>query len=160
MRVTWPPLSTRTCAPAPDDTAWRSDSEATVAICTGLASSAADQAAKVSANEARRRKEVALARLRELEVAEREVSADTALASEKLRLDGLNTRWEQEKALVDELLALRAKLRNGAQPVDAAPAPADGEAPEAAKAPEAAVVPETNSAEPVAGNPAEAVEPA
>ena len=34
--------------------------------------SAADRAAKISANEARRRKEVALARLREIEVAERE----------------------------------------------------------------------------------------
>ena len=51
-------------------------------------------------------------------VAEREASANTLLAAEKQRLAGLRGRWAAEKALVDRLLALRAKLRDALQPVE------------------------------------------
>ena len=34
----------------------------------------------------------------------------------------LEARWQAERALVDELLALRAKLRDGGKPVDGASA--------------------------------------
>jgi len=40
------------------------------------------------------------------------------LASERARLEGLQTRWQAEKALVDQLLDLRAKLRGAAEPVE------------------------------------------
>jgi type VI secretion system protein VasG len=53
-----------------------------------------------------------------IEVAARAHEAETALALEKDRLAGLEQRWNGERALVDELLALRARLRDGAQPVE------------------------------------------
>jgi type VI secretion system protein VasG len=53
-----------------------------------------------------------------IEVAARAHEAETALALEKDRLAGLEQRWNAERALVDELLALRARLRDGAQPVE------------------------------------------
>jgi type VI secretion system protein VasG len=40
------------------------------------------------------------------------------LAAERTRLDGLQSRWNAEKQLVDRLLGLRAKLRGGAAPVE------------------------------------------
>jgi type VI secretion system protein VasG len=64
----------------------------------------------------------------------REASAQTAVAAERERLVGLEERWGVEKTMVDKVLALRAALREGAAPVDAAPpdaaaglaAPAEG----------------------------------
>jgi type VI secretion system protein VasG len=53
-----------------------------------------------------------------IDVAARAAEAESALAFEKERLAGLETRWNEERALVDELLALRAKLRDGARPVE------------------------------------------
>jgi type VI secretion system protein VasG len=53
-----------------------------------------------------------------IEVAEREAHANELLAQETARLAELDKRWNDERALVDELLALRAKLRNGHQPVE------------------------------------------
>ena len=53
-----------------------------------------------------------------IEVAEREAHVKEGLAHERERLAGLEKRWADEKTLVDELLALRAKLRGAAQPVD------------------------------------------
>jgi len=53
-----------------------------------------------------------------IEVASRAHETEVALAAEKERLAALETRWNEERALVDELLALRAKLRDGAQPVE------------------------------------------
>jgi type VI secretion system protein VasG len=50
----------------------------------------------------------------------REASAQTAVAAERERLVGLEERWGAEKAMVDKVLALRAALRDGAAPVDAA----------------------------------------
>jgi type VI secretion system protein VasG len=60
-----------------------------------------------------------------LDVAEREAAAAAALAAEQARLAELEGRWEQEKSLVDELLALRGKLRGSSQPkpIDSADLP-------------------------------------
>jgi type VI secretion system protein VasG len=52
-----------------------------------------------------------------IDAASRETSASATLAEEKERLVGLEARWETEKALVDRVLALRARLREAA-PVD------------------------------------------
>ncbi len=47
------------------------------------------------------------------------------LAAERARLVVLEQRWQEEKVVVDRVLALRAQLRGGDQPVDhAEPAPA------------------------------------
>ncbi|WP_234197452.1 type VI secretion system ATPase TssH [Pseudacidovorax sp. NFM-22] len=62
-----------------------------------------------------------------IEVAEREQAVNAELAAERDRLGDLEGRWGQEKALVDELLALRARLRSGGQPVDVPPPPPLGE---------------------------------
>jgi type VI secretion system protein VasG len=53
-----------------------------------------------------------------IEVAARAHETETALAAEQERLAGLEQRWNDERALVDELLALRARLRDGARPVE------------------------------------------
>jgi type VI secretion system protein VasG len=71
-------------------------------------------------------------------VADREASANALLASERERLAGLQKRWDDEKKLVDRLLALRAKLRSGLKPIEgtgsALEASADKAVPEAATA--------------------------
>lgn len=51
-------------------------------------------------------------------IGSRLLDVDAALAEERLRLVTLETRWADEKALVDELLATRARLRAAAEPVD------------------------------------------
>ena len=48
----------------------------------------------------------------------RGLDAAELLAEEKTRLAGLEERWGAERALVDELLGLRAQLRDGARPVE------------------------------------------
>lgn len=56
-----------------------------------------------------------------IDVRERETDATAALADERGRLAQLEERWAGEKALVDELLTLRAQLRGGpggTQPVE------------------------------------------
>jgi len=53
-----------------------------------------------------------------INIGKREVEATEFLASERVRLAALDQRWAEEKALVDELLALRAKLRAGIKPVE------------------------------------------
>jgi type VI secretion system protein VasG len=53
-----------------------------------------------------------------VDTAAREASVNEALAGEKERLVGLEKRWGDEKTLVDELLALRAKLRGGFDKVE------------------------------------------
>ncbi len=53
-----------------------------------------------------------------LDVSEREAAASAQLADEQARLAELESRWEHEKTLVDELLALRGKLRGSSRPVD------------------------------------------
>jgi type VI secretion system protein VasG len=53
-----------------------------------------------------------------IDTAARSRDAESALAAEQDRLEGLERRWNEERALVDELLALRARLRDGARPVE------------------------------------------
>jgi type VI secretion system protein VasG len=59
-----------------------------------------------------------------IDTADRDASVVAALTAEREKLVGLEARWGEEKAMVDSLLALRAKLRDGAAPVEgAAPDP-------------------------------------
>jgi type VI secretion system protein VasG len=62
-----------------------------------------------------------------IDAADRGASARTALDDEKQRLGGLEARWQQEKMLVDKVLALRAALREGAAAVDQSEAAASTE---------------------------------
>ncbi|MFI8746668.1 type VI secretion system ATPase TssH [Pseudomonas sp. NPDC077186] len=52
-------------------------------------------------------------------IGNREVDTRAALDDERTRLAELETRWSEEKTLVDELLATRASLRAAAEPLDA-----------------------------------------
>ncbi|NIZ62561.1 type VI secretion system ATPase TssH [Sedimentitalea sp. CY04] len=61
------------------------------------------------------------------EVTDRREAVETAKTAEEERLVGLTERWDAEKAVVEEILDLRAKLREGAAPVDA-PAETEEEA--------------------------------
>ncbi|MEX0338894.1 MAG: AAA family ATPase, partial [Arenibacterium sp.] len=56
------------------------------------------------------------------DVAERREAVSAAKESEEERLKGLEERWEAEKTVVESILDLRAKLREGANPVDTDPA--------------------------------------
>ena len=63
-----------------------------------------------------------------IDVGTRAHEAEAALGEEEERLAALERRWAEERELVDELLALRARLRDGGLPVEGAlPAPQDGE---------------------------------
>ncbi|CAN5907463.1 type VI secretion system ATPase TssH [soil metagenome] len=53
-----------------------------------------------------------------VDIAERQVSADALLTTERERLKGLEERWASERKLIDELLSLRAKLRDGKHAVE------------------------------------------
>ena len=53
-----------------------------------------------------------------IDIGKRSTDANELLAAERERLAGLEIRWNAERELVDQLLALRAKLRDGAQPVE------------------------------------------
>ena len=53
-----------------------------------------------------------------IDTGKREAEASELLSKERERLAALDARWAEEKALVDELLALRAKLRAGILPVE------------------------------------------
>ena len=66
--------------------------------------------------------------------AEREESASALLSAEKDRLATLTTRWSDEKALVDRLLSLRAKLRDGVNPVEGTGSALEASAGKAAEA--------------------------
>ncbi|KAE9629220.1 type VI secretion system ATPase TssH [Parasedimentitalea maritima] len=61
------------------------------------------------------------------EVGDRREAVEIAKTAEEERLVGLTKRWDAEKAVVEEILDLRAKLREGAAPVDA-PAESEEEA--------------------------------
>jgi type VI secretion system protein VasG len=56
-----------------------------------------------------------------LEVTERRTAITAIKADEEKRLEGLTARWEAEKAVVEQIIAIRAKLREGGQPVEGAP---------------------------------------
>jgi type VI secretion system protein VasG len=53
-----------------------------------------------------------------VDIGNREADTTAALNEERARLAELDKRWSEERALVDQLLALRAKLRAGIQPVE------------------------------------------
>ena len=53
-----------------------------------------------------------------IDVGARAGETAAALALERERLAGLEQRWNEERTLVDELLALRARLRDGARAVE------------------------------------------
>ncbi len=53
-----------------------------------------------------------------IDVAERETEASAQLETAREKLTGLEQRWEDEKALVTQLLDLRARLRAGGHPVE------------------------------------------
>ena len=57
-----------------------------------------------------------------IDVTARLAEATQKLDAERVRFGVLEARWTDEKKLVDEILDLRAKLREGAKPVDADPA--------------------------------------
>ncbi len=61
------------------------------------------------------------------DVAARREAVSAAKETEEAREAELNARWEAERAVVEDILTLRAKLREGGQPVDSPPAP-DGTA--------------------------------
>jgi len=61
------------------------------------------------------------------DIAGRRDDAEAAKTEEEARLETLNGRWDAEKAVVEDILDLRAKLREGAAPVDA-PAESEDEA--------------------------------
>ncbi|MBK9136408.1 MAG: type VI secretion system ATPase TssH [Betaproteobacteria bacterium] len=69
-----------------------------------------------------------------IDTAARESEANTQLAAEQERLAALEKRWADEKTLVDELLALRAKLRGGVDVVEGTGSKLEAEAKPAAPA--------------------------
>jgi type VI secretion system protein VasG len=69
-----------------------------------------------------------------VDVGKREADANDLLATERTRLAALDTRWAAEKALVDQLLALRAKLRAGVKPVEGTGSKLEADAAEVAAA--------------------------
>jgi len=67
-----------------------------------------------------------------LDVVKRRGTVEAAIDADEAELAKLQARWDQEKALTDELLKIRAQLREQGAAVDApdaaaAPAPAEGE---------------------------------
>ncbi len=71
-----------------------------------------------------------------IDTAERAEAAGTALREERERLKGLQAAWEREKGIVDEILALRAKLRaSGVSTAPSAPSAAGEAAAATAEAP-------------------------
>ncbi|MBA4177840.1 MAG: type VI secretion system ATPase TssH [Leptothrix sp. (in: Bacteria)] len=69
-----------------------------------------------------------------VDIGERETEANALLTAERARLAALDQRWAEEKTLVDELLALRAKLRAGIKPVEGTGSTLEAAADAAAKA--------------------------
>ena len=53
-----------------------------------------------------------------IDTGKRAADANELLSAERDRLAGLEARWNDERVLVDQLLSLRAQLRDGAQPVE------------------------------------------
>ena len=60
-----------------------------------------------------------------IDVGSRAADVTEKLGTEQARLETLQARWRDEKAIVDRILALRAQLREGNQPVDQSPAAVD-----------------------------------
>ena len=89
-----------------------------------------------------------------IEVAARSKDVEEHLTTERARLEKLNARWQAEKALVEKLLDLRAKLRGATHAVEgtgsklekSAEAPAEKSSAETAEAQAPALTPEERSA--------------
>ena len=74
-----------------------------------------------------------------IHAAPRRAEAEEKIARERERLTGLEERWGKEKTIVDSVLELRRKLREGGKPVDSTAAAAKGAQPAAeSQAPPAA----------------------
>ncbi|MEY4750594.1 MAG: hypothetical protein RIQ60_2808 [Pseudomonadota bacterium] len=69
-----------------------------------------------------------------IDIGKREAEASEQLAAERARLAALETRWNSERELVDQLLALRAKLRAGISPVEGTGSQLEAQAAETAAA--------------------------
>ncbi|SFM81232.1 type VI secretion system ATPase TssH [Variovorax sp. OV329] len=63
-----------------------------------------------------------------IDVGKRSAQVQSALGEAQAELEKLNARWKEEKGLVDRLLELRGKLRDGNKPVDAPAAAASAAA--------------------------------
>lgn len=63
-----------------------------------------------------------------IDTSKRRAEANAQLIGEQERLTALENCWQDERALVDELLTLRARLRDGAQPVDGVDEDTDSDA--------------------------------
>jgi type VI secretion system protein VasG len=83
-----------------------------------------------------------------VEIGQREVDATQHLTTERTRLAQLEERWTTERALVDELLELRAKLRAGIRPVEGTGSKLEADA--EATAPDVAVTDEKAEADRIA----------
>ena len=86
-------------------------------------------------------------------VVEREAECRAGLAAEQERCADLEQRWEAEKALVDELLSLRATLREGLAAIEGTGSPLEA----AAEAEAGAVAQAADVPEPVGGPDREAL---
>ncbi|HEX5462132.1 MAG TPA: type VI secretion system ATPase TssH [Steroidobacteraceae bacterium] len=89
-----------------------------------------------------------------IDTAARAASAEKSLGEERERLEGLKAAWEREKGIVDEILALRAKLRAAGASTRAA-AEGGAEEPSMGNA-HAAAAASPEAAAPAPGAPAEA----
>ncbi len=84
-----------------------------------------------------------------IDTTERARSAETALQQEHERLKGLQSAWSREKSIVDEILALRAKLRAAMVPAETSGAVSQPSS--AVPTPPAPAAPLSPSAEPPLG---------
>jgi type VI secretion system protein VasG len=82
-----------------------------------------------------------------IDTLERQTQVAALLGSERERLVGLEKRWQDEKALVDKLLALRARLRDGGEPVEGTHSKLEQQAAETAAATAPADKPKLTDAE-------------
>ena len=64
-----------------------------------------------------------------VDVGDRLTGVESRIAAEQERLGDAEARWAAEKELVEPILALRRKLREGAQPIEGEPTGEDGESP-------------------------------
>lgn len=82
-----------------------------------------------------------------VETAKREEMVSRSLVLERERLKGLEARWQDEKKLVDEILALRAKLRGSKGTVEGTQSQLEASTKAVESAPPAAAAPELSGAE-------------
>jgi type VI secretion system protein VasG len=80
-----------------------------------------------------------------MDVAARETLASTTLEAQRERLEQREAVWEEEKALVGQILALRARLRGEAAPVEGTGSPLEQAAEEEARGEGAASLPASHA---------------